>query len=156
MQIKTVTVIGANGAMGANISGIFASFGDAKVYMVGRDPEKIKIAREKGAKSVKADKVAEQFQIKVQHGCYTASSGPSFETPNECGYLHSIGTDATGMSTVPEVIVARHMGIPVFGVSLITNVHGPGKVTTHEEVQEEGAKASKKMSTLFAELLKTL
>ena len=61
MQIKTVTVIGANGAMGANISGIFASFGDAKVYMVGRDPEKIKIAREKGAKSVKADKVAENL-----------------------------------------------------------------------------------------------
>ena len=61
MQIKTVTVIGANGAMGANISGIFASFGDAKVYMVGRDPEKIKLAREKGAKSVKADKVAENL-----------------------------------------------------------------------------------------------
>lgn len=61
MQIKTVTVIGANGIMGANISGIFASFGDAKVYMVGRDPEKIKRAREKGAKSVKADKVAENL-----------------------------------------------------------------------------------------------
>lgn len=61
MQIKTVTVIGANGTMGANISGIFASFGDAKVYMVGRDPEKIKAAREMAAKSVKADKVAENL-----------------------------------------------------------------------------------------------
>ena len=61
MQIKTVTVIGANGTMGANISGIFASFGDAKVYMVGRDIEKIKAARERAAKSVKADKVAENL-----------------------------------------------------------------------------------------------
>ncbi len=61
MQIKTVTVIGANGTMGANISGIFASFGDAKVYMVGRDIEKVKTARERAAKSVKADKVAENL-----------------------------------------------------------------------------------------------
>ncbi len=61
MEIKTVTVIGANGIMGANISGIFASFGDALVYMVGRDIEKIKAARAQAAKSVKADKVAENL-----------------------------------------------------------------------------------------------
>lgn len=61
MEIKRVTVIGANGIMGANISGIFASFGDAKVYMVGRDIEKTKAARAQAARSVKADKVAENL-----------------------------------------------------------------------------------------------
>ncbi len=61
MQIKTVTVIGANGTMGANISAIFASFGDAKVYMIGRDMDKISAARERAAKSVKADVVAENL-----------------------------------------------------------------------------------------------
>lgn len=61
MEIKKVTVIGANGTMGANISGIFASFGDALVYMVGRDIEKAKAARAQAAKSVKADKVAENL-----------------------------------------------------------------------------------------------
>lgn len=61
MQIKTVTVIGANGTMGANISAIFASFGNAKVYMIGRDIEKVSAARERAAKSVKADVVAENL-----------------------------------------------------------------------------------------------
>ena len=63
MQIKTVTVIGANGIMGANISGIFASFGNATVYMVGRDLEKIGLAREQAAKSVKADKIADNLVV---------------------------------------------------------------------------------------------
>lgn len=104
----------------------------------------------------KADAVAEQLDIKLQHGCYVALTGPTFETHKECWYLRTIGADAVGMSTAPEVIVARHMGLPVFGVSVITNCHGNGEAPTHEEVQIEGAKASIKMSTLFRELIKAL
>ncbi|MFI3265861.1 MAG: purine-nucleoside phosphorylase [Rikenellaceae bacterium] len=104
----------------------------------------------------KADAVAAANGIEVKHGCYYAQSGPTFETPSECKQVRTVGGDAVGMSTAPEVIAARHMGIPVFGMSVITNSHGDGNIPTHEEVQMEGAKASAKMITLFTELVKAL
>ncbi|GHT72263.1 purine nucleoside phosphorylase [Bacteroidia bacterium] len=96
--------------------------------------------------------------IKLQKGCYVGTTGPTFETPREYYYFHAIGGDAVGMSTVPEVIVARHMSIPVFAMSIITDLGVEGKVCTvsHEEVQVEGAKAEKKMTQIMTEMLKSL
>ncbi|MDD4847331.1 MAG: purine-nucleoside phosphorylase [Bacteroidales bacterium] len=68
-----------------------------------------------------ADKIAQQLNIPLQHGVYVGSTGPTFETPAEYNYFRTIGGDACGMSTVPEVIAARHCGINVFGMSVITN-----------------------------------
>jgi purine-nucleoside phosphorylase len=69
-----------------------------------------------------ADRAAERIQLAVPHGVYVALLGPSYETPAEIRYLRTIGADAVGMSTVPEAIVARHMGIDVLGISCITNM----------------------------------
>jgi purine-nucleoside phosphorylase len=68
-----------------------------------------------------ADTVSRGTGIPVAHGVYAAVHGPSYETPAEIRYLRTIGADAVGMSTVPEALVARHMGIDVLGVSCITN-----------------------------------
>ena len=85
-------------------------------------------------------------------------SGPTFETPAEYKYLHIIGADAVGMSTVPEVIAARHMDIPCFAVSIITDLGVDGKImeTTHEEVQKVAAQSEPKMTLIIKELLKEL
>ena len=89
----------------------------------------------------------------MQYGCYVGTTGPTFETPKEYGYFRFIGGDAVGMSTTPEVIAARHMGLPVFGVSIITNAAFSGQKSTHEEVQQEGRKAEKRMTALFSALV---
>jgi len=68
-----------------------------------------------------ADDVAHAQGLKIGHGIYVALHGPSYETPAEIRYLRTIGADAVGMSTVPEAIVARHMGVDVLGISCITN-----------------------------------
>ena len=103
-----------------------------------------------------ADAIAAREKIKLQHGCYVGGTGPTFETQKEYGYFKTIGADAVGMSTTPEVIAARHMGIPIFGVSVITNVGLSGEKSTHEEVQQEGAKAAVNMTKLFIEMVKVL
>jgi purine-nucleoside phosphorylase len=69
-----------------------------------------------------ADAVAADTGVTVTHGIYAALHGPSYETPAEIRYLRGIGADAVGMSTVPEAIVARHMGLDVLGISCITNM----------------------------------
>jgi purine-nucleoside phosphorylase len=104
------------------------------------------------------EKVAGELGIKVQKGCYAGTTGPTFETPKEYGYFRRIGGDAVGMSTVPEVIVARHMSIPVFAMSIITDLGGEESLMTisHEEVQREGAKAEKKMTQLMTKMLEAL
>jgi purine-nucleoside phosphorylase len=89
-----------------------------------------------------AQQVAQKLNQPVREGVYTCLAGPTFETPAEIRFLHTIGTDAVGMSTVPEVIVANHGGMEVLGISTITNVaiHDPSSEaeTTHEEVLETG------------------
>ena len=103
-----------------------------------------------------ATEVAAERGIKLQYGCYVGTTGPTFETPKEYGYFKAIGGDAAGMSTTPEVIAARHMGLPVFGISIITNAAFSGQKSTHEEVQEEGAKAEKRMTALIMGMLERM
>ena len=103
----------------------------------------------------RATAIAEREGIKLQYGCYVALTGPTFETPKEYMWVKIIGGDAVGMSTAPEVIAARHMDIPVFGVSIITDTMENTSIS-HEEVQANGRLAEKNMTKLFTELLKTL
>lgn len=103
-----------------------------------------------------ADKLAAEEGIALRHGVYAGGTGPTFETGAEYRYFQSIGGDAVGMSTTPEVIAARHMGMPVFGMSVITNSGLSGEKSTHEEVQEEGAKAAEKMTRLFTRMIGSL
>lgn len=104
----------------------------------------------------KATAIAEERNIKLQYGVYVGGTGPTFETQAEYKYFKAIGGDTAGMSTVPEVIVARHMSIPVFGVSVITNCGLSDEIGDHEDVQIQGAKAAVKMTTIFVELIKQL
>ncbi len=101
----------------------------------------------------KATVIAERENIKLQYGVYVGTTGPSFETQAEYRYFKAIGGDAAGMSTVPEVIVARHMGIPVFGMSVITNCGLSDEKGDHEDVQRQGRKAGERMGRLFVELI---
>ncbi len=106
----------------------------------------------------KAKQVAAANNIKVQEGIYLGLSGPTFETPAEYHMIRIIGADAVGMSTVPEVIVARHMNIPCFAISIITDLGIPGKIVeiTHEEVLFEAARAEKKMTVMIKGLINEL
>lgn len=104
----------------------------------------------------RATEIAEREGIKLQYGVYVGGTGPTFETQAEYRYFKVIGGDAAGMSTVPEVIVARHMGIPVFGVSVITNCGLSDEVGDHEDVQRQGRKAGEKMARLFREMIRNL
>lgn len=102
-----------------------------------------------------AEEIAEKHNIKVQKGVYVGVTGPTFETPSEYQHYRIIGGDAVGMSTVPEVIVARHMSIPVFALSVITDLGGKHLTVavSHEEVLEAAAKAEPLMTTIIKELL---
>jgi len=103
-----------------------------------------------------AKKIAQKHGFRYQTGIYVGSAGPTLETPAEYRMFRILGADSTGMSTVPEVIVARHMGINCFGISVITNLavaSNDEKGTTHEEVQNAAALAEPKMTTIFRELL---
>ena len=103
-----------------------------------------------------ADQIAEEKGIRVVHGVYVGVSGPTFETPAEYKMYHRLGGDAVGMSTVPEVIVARHCGIKVFGMSIITDLgleDQPVEVS-HEEVQVAANKAQPLMTEIMREIIK--
>ena len=103
----------------------------------------------------RADAIAEEKGIRVQHGVYVGTQGPTFETPAEYRMYHILGGDAVGMSTVPEVIVANHCGIRVFGISVITDLGVEGKIVevSHEEVQKAADAAQPKMTEIMRELI---
>ncbi|HXH84656.1 MAG TPA: purine-nucleoside phosphorylase, partial [Candidatus Tectomicrobia bacterium] len=98
-----------------------------------------------------ADAVAQRLGLRVAHGVYAALRGPSYETPAEIRYLRIIGADAVGMSTVPEAIAARHMGLEVLGVSCITNMAAGilPKPLDHDEVME----TARRLAGAFERLL---
>lgn len=102
-----------------------------------------------------ADDIAREKGIRLMHGVYVGTAGPTFETPAEYEYFRVIGGDAVGMSTVPEVIVANHAGMTVFGVSVITDLGGKDirEIPTHEEVQKAAIKAQPVMTDLIKEML---
>lgn len=105
-----------------------------------------------------ADEIADAEGLRLMHGVYVGTSGPTFETPAEYEYFRIIGGDAVGMSTVPEVIVANHAGMDVFGLSVITDLGGKDidYVPTHEEVQQAAETASPVMVKLITEMLRRL
>lgn len=108
----------------------------------------------------KAEEIAAEEGISLQKGVYVACTGPSYETPAEYKYFRSIGADAVGMSTTPELIVARHSGIPVFGMSVITDVahatEDEDYVTDGEAIVKAADAAADKMTRLFIRLLESL
>ena len=131
-----------NPLIGPNIDELGPRFPDMKRAY---SPELIRLATD----------VAAREGIKLQYGCYVGLTGPTFETPQEYHYVRAIGGDAVGMSTTPEIIAARHMGLPCFGVSIITDLASDDSVS-HEEVQEQGKRAEKEMSRLFIGMLEEL
>lgn len=106
----------------------------------------------------KAKAIAASLNINVQQGVYLSVTGPTFETRAEYKMIHVLGADAVGMSTVPEVIVARHMEIPVFAMSVITDIgiREEENVITHEEVLEAAAAAEPKMTAIVKHLVEQL
>ncbi|MBO4645623.1 MAG: purine-nucleoside phosphorylase [Bacteroidales bacterium] len=105
-----------------------------------------------------AQKVGEEQNIKLQHGVYVGVTGPCYETPAEYHAFHILGADAVGMSTVPETIMARYLGMEVFALSVITDLGVLGQIekASHEEVLNAAAKAEPKMICLVKELLPQL
>lgn len=108
----------------------------------------------------KAFEFAEKLGITLKQGVYFAGTGPSYETPAEYKYFRLIGSDAVGMSTIPEVIVARHSDIPVFGISVITNEahddYAEDFVNDADDVVEAADAAADKMTALFTEIIASL
>lgn len=108
----------------------------------------------------KVKEIAARRGIALQEGVYFGSTGPTYETPAEVRFYKTIGADLLGMSTVPEVIVARHCGLRVFGMSVVTNVSNFDTTSTvlndEKDVVVQADRAATKMGTLFTELLSTL
>jgi purine-nucleoside phosphorylase len=102
-----------------------------------------------------AKKIAEKEGIKVSFGVYAGLTGPTLETPAEYKMVRILGADAVGMSTVPEVIVARHMELPCFAVSIITDLGVPGKIkkVSVQDVIEVANQHEAKMTKIIKELI---
>ena len=144
-NLNLVGMSGANPLMGPNIDELGPRFPDmSRAY----DPELMEKAR----------KVAMESKLSLREGVYCGLSGPSFESPADLRFLRMAGADSVGMSTVPEVIVARHGGLRVLGFSGISNkAHLDGStLTTHEEVIEAGKVITPKIETIVRGVLRSL
>jgi len=147
MVIKDhINFMGTNPLIGPNVDKWGPRFPDMSVPY---DPNLITLART----------VSRDLGIKIHEGVYIAISGPCFETPAEMRMLRHLGADAVGMSTVPEVIVAKHGGMKVFGLSAITDMAVPEAVKkplTAEEVLEVAEKTGEKMGAIIVEMVKRM
>jgi purine-nucleoside phosphorylase len=144
-HINLIGMGGANPLKGPNLEEFGVRFPDmSQPY----DRELLEIAREACAAE----------DMPYQEGVYVSLAGPSFESPAELRFLHGIGSDAVGMSTVPEVIVARHGGMRVLGVSGISNKANldGSTITSHEEVLEAGRVLVPKLTALIRGFLARL
>ncbi|MFO0414128.1 MAG: purine-nucleoside phosphorylase [Bacteroidota bacterium] len=106
----------------------------------------------------KAKAIASELNIHVHDGVYVGVTGPTFETRSEYRMVHAIGGDAVGMSTVPEVIAAVHMGLPVFAMSVITDLGSPENThaVSHEEVLKAAKEAEPKMTAIVKQLIQVI
>jgi purine-nucleoside phosphorylase len=137
-----INLMGDNPLIGPNDESMGVRFLDvSRAY----DSEMIDVAK----------KFAVNNNIIIHEGVLAAVSGPNYETPAEYKYMRIIGADAVGMSTIPEVLVARHMGVKVFSMSLITDLGIIGKIVeiTHEEVQRVANESASKMSSIVKHLV---
>lgn len=144
-HLNFMGMTGSNPLMGPNLDELGPRFPDmSQAY-----------DRELGAQARRA---AEKHNIKLQEGVYAGLSGPSFESPAELRFLRQAGADAVGMSTVPEVIVARHAGLRVLGFSGISNKANldGSTITTHQEVIEAGRVIAPQMEIIIREVLRGL
>ncbi|HEX6269586.1 MAG TPA: purine-nucleoside phosphorylase [Anaerolineales bacterium] len=144
-NLNLIGMMGMNPLMGPNIDELGPRFPDmSQAY----DRKLMELARE----------AASQSNIKLLEGVYCALSGPSFEGPADLRFLRLVGADAVGMSTVPEVIVARHGGLRVLGFSGISNKANldGSTVTTHEEVIEAGKVIAPKLEKVIRGVLSLL
>jgi purine-nucleoside phosphorylase len=144
-NLNLMGMAGANPLMGPNIDELGPRFPDmSQAY----DPKLMALART----------AASDNQIRLREGVYCGLSGPSFESPADLRFLRMAGTDAVGMSTVPEVIVARHGGLRVLGFSGISNKANldGSTVTTHEEVIEAGRVITPKIEKIIRGVLRAL
>lgn len=144
-HINLIGMTGLSPLRGANLDGFGPRFPDmSRAY----DRDLIELA----------ESVAEEEGFDLRKGIYICLAGPSFETPADLRFLRGIGADAVGMSTVPEVTVARHSGMRVMGISGISNkANLDGEtITTHEEVLEAGKVLVPKLITIIKGILKHL
>jgi len=144
-HINMIGMAGLNPLRGPNLDTLGPRFPDmSQAY----DKVLMEIAR----------KAAMEEKIKLQEGVYISLAGPSFETPADLRFLRIVGADAVGMSTVPEVITARHGGTRVLGISGISNKANldGATITTHEEVLEAGQILAPKLTTLIRGVLRRL
>jgi purine-nucleoside phosphorylase len=144
-QINMVGMAGLNPLIGPNLDEIGLRFPDMS-QPYDRDYQEV------------ARKVASAAKINLREGVYTGLSGPSFESPADLRFLHMVGTDAVGMSTVPEVIIARHGNMRVLGLSGISNKANldGSTITSHVEVMEAGKVITPKIETIVRGFLKSL
>jgi purine-nucleoside phosphorylase len=144
-NLNFVGMAGANPLMGPNIDELGPRFPDMSQSY---DPDLMATAR-----NVSGDE-----KIPLREGVYCALSGPSFESPADLRFLRTVGADAVGMSTAPEVIVARHGGMRVLGLSGISNKANldGSTITTHEEVIEAGKVITPKIETIIRGVLRSL
>lgn len=107
-----------------------------------------------------AARIMTEMGIEVKKGVYFGSTGPTYETPAEVRFYKAVGADLVGMSTIPEVIVARHCGIRVFGMSVATNISnltsGSSVLNDGDDVVKQANLAARKMSGLFEKMIETL
>jgi purine-nucleoside phosphorylase len=144
-NLNFVGMAGFNPLMGPNLDELGPRFPDmSRAY----DPELMNLAR----------KVAKENHLVLREGVYCGLSGPSFESPADLRFLRMTGADSVGMSTVPEVIVARHGGLRVLGLSGISNKANldGSTVTTHEEVIEAGKVITPKVEAILRGVLRAL
>ena len=147
MIIKDHINLLPNPLIGPNLDDLGPRFPDmTRPY----DPALIKLAKE----------IAAEQGVQLHEGVYVGGTGPSYETPAEYKYFRLIGGDAVGMSTIPEVIVARHAGVPVFGISVITNEahddYAEDYVNDGDDVVVAANAAADKMTALIREMITRL
>ncbi len=170
LGIKQLLVSNASGAINLNFKKGEIMLIDDHINLQGNSPLAFRGVEKMGERFVdmsapydpemnkKLEQIANEKKIKLHKGVYASVVGPQLETRAEYRYLKIIGADAVGMSTVPEIIVANHLGLPVSAVSILTDECDPDnlKPVNIEEIIAMAAKAEPDMITLFTQLIKQL